>query len=136
MTPEYSHKHAFAFGRTGSGKSAMSARPPADFVSQLPRSFLDTLPSRAAMFKDRDVTPKPLADISYAEAQAWLATEPALRRPAMPRWRPLTRNPAFRTALVANMAAHPEWDRVLFPEKYLPKPNPGATPGSAATPPR
>lgn len=119
--------------RAGSGKSAVSPRPPADFVPQLPRSFLDTLPSRAAMFKDRDVAPKALADISYADAQAWLTAEPALRRPAMPRWRPLTRNPAFRNALVANMAAHPEWDRVLFPEKYLPKPNPGGAAAAGAS---
>ncbi|MFG5408014.1 hypothetical protein ABXN37_07630 [Piscinibacter sakaiensis] len=40
----------------------------------------------------------------------------------MNRWRPLARPGAFRDALVANMAAHPEWDRVLFPEKYLPRP--------------
>ena len=48
----------------------------------------------------------------------WLAVEPTLRRPAMKRWRDLTRDAAFREALVANMTAHPEWDRVLFPEKY------------------
>ena len=117
--------------RAGSGKSAITPRAAGDFVQQLPRSFLDTLPARAAMFGDREVTPKPLGDIAYPEVQAWLGAEPALRRPAMPRWRALTRNPAFRNALVANMAAHPEWDRVLFPEKYLPKP---AYPGAAAAP--
>lgn len=117
--------------RAGSGKSAITPRAPGDFVQQLPRSFLDTLPARAAMFGDREVTPKALGDIAYPEVQAWLSAEPALRRPAMPRWRPLTRNPAFRNALVANMAAHPEWDRVLFPEKYLPKP---AYPGGAPAP--
>lgn len=117
--------------RAGGGKSAIAPRAPADFVQQLPRSFLDTLPARAAMFGDREVTPKPLGDIAYPEVAAWLAAEPALRRPAMPRWRPLTRNPAFRNALVADMAAHPEWDRVLFPEKYLPKPT---YPGAAAAP--
>lgn len=117
--------------RAGGGKSAITPRAAADFVQQLPRSFLDTLPARAAMFGDREVTPKALGDIAYPEVQAWLAAEPALRRPAMPRWRPLTRNPAFRNALVANMAAHPEWDRVLFPEKYLPKP---AYPGAAPAP--
>lgn len=122
--------------RAGTGKSTVIARPPADFVGQLPRSFLDTLPSRAALFKDRDVAPKPLADITYPEVSAWLAAEPALRRAAMPRWRPLTRNPAFRNALVANMAAHPEWDRVLFPEKYLPKPNPGTASSAGTSPSR
>ena len=115
--------------RAGGGKSAITPRAPGEFVQALPRSFLDTLPARAAMFRDRDVTPKALGDIGYPDVQAWLSAEPALRRPAMPRWRPLTRNPAFRNPLVANMAAHPEWDRVLFPEKYLPKPAyPGGTP--------
>lgn len=117
--------------RAGTAKSAIAPRAPGDFVQQLPRSFLDTLPARAAMFSDREVTPKALGDITYPEVAAWLAAEPALRRPAMPRWRPLTRNPAFRNALVADMAAHPEWDRVLFPEKYLPKP---AYPGAAPAP--
>lgn len=110
------------FARAANARSAIASRPPAAFVQQMPRSFMDTLPSRAAMFKDRETTPRSLADITYADAQDWLAAEPTLRRPAMNRWRPLTRNPAFRNALVANMAAHPEWDRVLFPEKYLPKP--------------
>lgn len=116
--------------RAGTGKSGIAARAPADFVAQMPRSFLDTLPARAALYKDRDTTPKPVGDIAYADVQAWMGAEPAVRRPAMPRWRPLTRNPAFRNGLVANMAAHPEWDRVLFPEKYLPKPAPagGMTP--------
>lgn len=117
--------------RRGDAKSAVTPRAAGDFVQQLPRSFLDTLPARAALFRDRETTPKALGEITYADVQAWLSAEPALRRPAMPRWRALTRNAAFRTPLVANMAAHPEWDRVLFPEKYRPKPAyPGAVPAS------
>jgi len=110
------------FSRVGSAKSGLTPRPAPDFVQSLPRSFLDTLPSRAELFKDREVAPKAQAEFSYADVRHWLTAEPTLRRASMPRWRPLTRNAAFRNALVANMAAHPEWDRVLFPEKYLPKP--------------
>jgi hypothetical protein len=110
------------FSRVGSGKSGLTPRPAPDFVQSLPRSFLDTLPSRAELFKDREVAPKVLTEFGYADVRDWLTAEPSLRRASMPRWRPLTRNAAFRDALVANMAAHPEWDRVLFPEKYLPKP--------------
>ena len=116
------------FSRVGSAKSGLTPRPAPDFVQALPRSFLDTLPSRAGLFKDREVAPKAQGEFSYADVRHWLAAEPTLRRAGMPRWRPLTRNPAFRDALVANMGAHPEWDRVLFPEKYLPKP-------AATTPP-
>ncbi|GAP35024.1 hypothetical protein ISF6_0589 [Piscinibacter sakaiensis] len=110
------------FSRTGATPAAVLPRPLPDFVQGLPRGFLDTLPSRAALFKDRDVPPKPAGEIAYAEARDWLAGEPSLRRALMNRWRPLARPGAFRDALVANMAAHPEWDRVLFPEKYLPRP--------------
>jgi len=38
------------------------------------------------------------------------------------RWRALAKRPDVRAGLVADMAAHPEWDRTLFPEKYRPKP--------------
>lgn len=118
-------------GRSGAGKSAVSARPPAEFIAQVPRAFLDTLPARAALFQQREVAPKPLGEPSYPDVQAWLTAEPALRRPAMPRWRPLLRQPDFRRAMIANMAAHPEWDPVLFPEKYAPKPS---APGGGSYP--
>jgi hypothetical protein len=37
---------------------------------------------------------------------------------------PKARDPAFRSALIANLRSHPEWDPILFPEKYKPKPPP------------
>jgi hypothetical protein len=56
----------------------------------------------------------------------------------MQRWRRNARDPAFRAALVANLASHPEWDPILFPEKYKPKdppprPDPSARAASGAT---
>lgn len=120
------------FSRVGSGKSGLTPRPAPDFVQSLPRGFLDTLPSRAGRFQDREVVPKTQSELAYADVRHWLAAEPSLRRAGMPRWRPLTRQAAFRDALVANMAAHPEWDRVLFPEKYLPKPAAPSPQGGAA----
>jgi hypothetical protein len=56
-----------------------------------------------------------------------------LRRPLVQRWRSKAREPAFRAALVANLAAHPEWDPVLFPEKYIKKPLPVRRDPVAAT---
>ncbi len=104
--------------RAGQPKSVVSPRPSPAFIAQLPRSFLDTLPERAAMFKGRNPAPKVTGPITYADARDWLSVEWTLRRPAMKRWRSLTRDAEFRKALVDNMPAHPEWDRALFPEKY------------------
>lgn len=108
--------------RGAQGRSSVAARPAPSFVDQMPRSFLDTLPDRAAIFRDRAPAPKVTAPIGYADAKDWLGVEPTLRRPSMKRWRPLVRDSEFRKALVADMPAHPEWDRVLFPEKYRPRP--------------
>lgn len=104
--------------RSQQGKSAVAGRPAPDFIDEMPRSFLDTLPDRAEIFKNRKPTPKEIGAITYDDAGDWLAVEWTLRRPAMKRWRPLTRDPEFRKGLVANMSAHPEWDRLLHTEKY------------------
>ena len=34
------------------------------------------------------------------------------------RFRQRAKDPQFRSKLIENLAAHPEWDRILFPEKY------------------
>lgn len=104
--------------RPENAKSTLLARAAPSFIEHLPRGFLDTLPDRAAMFGNRRVEPKEIGAIGYDDARDWLAVEWTLRRPAMKRWRPLTRDAAFREALEANMAAHPEWGRVLAPQRY------------------
>ena len=101
----------------------MTARPTPAFIQRLPRAFIDTLPARAALFKAREVEPKPLGQISFADAEAWIDAE-GLRSHFVTRWKALTRDPAFREGVAANMRAHPEWDRVLYPEKYLPRSQP------------
>lgn len=103
------------------GKAVVSARPTATFLQQVPRAFRDTLPLRAALFKNGAAAPKKLAPIAYADVQPWLAAEPDLRRGFVTRWRGAARDAGFRRALADNLAAHPEWDRVLNPEKYRPK---------------
>ena len=111
------------FARTGDAKAAVTARPTPAFIQLLPRAFLDTLPSRASLFKTREVEPKPLGEISFADAEAWIDAE-GFRSQFATRWKALAQNPAFRSGLIANLSAHPEWDRTLYPEKYLPKPAP------------
>ena len=87
----------------------------------LPKVFLDPLPSRMARYKEREVQPKRVDDVSYAEVETWLKAPPDIRRPMLARFRPRVSDPAFRAALVANLKSHPEWDPILFPEKYKPK---------------
>jgi len=109
------------FAGQGDAKPTVSSRPTSAFIQQLPRAFLDTLPSRANLFKAREVEPKPLGDITFADAEAWIDAE-GFRSQFATRWKALAQNPAFRSGLIVNLSAHPEWDRTLYPEKYLPKP--------------
>lgn len=114
--------------RSGDAKAVLAQRPAADFIARVPRAFLDTLPTRAALFSTREVAPKRLAPITYADVQAWVDAEAGLRPLFVARWKALAQMPDFRKGLVAGLRAHPEWDRTLFPEKYLPKP--AASPAS------
>lgn len=102
-------------------KSAIAPRPSQTFVGALPRGFLDTIPSRLPRFKDREVAPKRAEEITYADAEAWLKMNRDVRRPLVQRWRSRASDTAFRSALIANLKDHPEWDPILFPEKYKPK---------------
>lgn len=96
----------------------VSPRPPTEFISGLPRLFLEKLPSRSGQLRDAEVELKKARDIAYADVEPWLKTNIHVRRVLVPRWRTMARNVDFRKALVANLKHHPEWDRILFPEKY------------------
>ena len=113
--------------RKADQKGAIAPRPSPEFVAALPNFFLDPLPSRVARYKDHEVQPKRVEDVSYADVQQWLQAPPDIRRPLMQRFRPRISDPAFRAGLVTNLKLHPEWDPILFPEKYQPKgPDKGA----------
>lgn len=96
----------------------VSLRPPTEFISGLPRLFLEKLPSRSGQLRDVEVELKKARDIAYADVEPWLKTNIHVRRVLVPRWRTMARNVDFRKSLVANLKHHPEWDRILFPEKY------------------
>lgn len=127
--------------RKAGSRGAVAAGVPPGFAAQLPRAFRDSLPLRRDRFADGDAKPKPASDFSYADVEVWLKAEPDVRRPFVKRWRVKAQDKAFRAALVDGLRAHPEWDPVLFPEKYLPKPKPepaaaaASVPGSAASAP-
>jgi hypothetical protein len=104
------------------GKEAQtSARPPPAWMQGVPRAFKDLLAPRAERFGTREPVPAPTQAVDYAAIEAWLKAEPAVRKALMPRWKSKASEPAFRKALIDNMRHHPEWDRIVFPEKYLPK---------------
>jgi hypothetical protein len=109
------------YSRKYGQKSTVTPRPSQAFISALPRGFLDTIPPRLSRFKDREIAPKRGDEITYADVEAWLKTNRDVRRPLIQRWRSRASDPAFRTALIANLKDHPEWDPILFPEKYKPK---------------
>jgi hypothetical protein len=138
---EVSLRSGSFYQRKPPARGAVNAGVPAAFVGAMPRAFRDSLPPRLERFRDRRVAPREAAPFGYADVEAWLKAEPSVRRPLMPRWRPKLRDPAFRAALVANLSSHPEWDPILFPEKYKPKDPPDARgvdpsgrPASAAAP--
>lgn len=123
-------KEGHFYAGTGSAAGEVSATPRPGFIQRVPRAFLDTLPARAAQFKGKPGASAPATPLVYADVQPWIDAEPALRGGFVPRWRALTRQGEFRKALEQNLSAHPEWDRVLHPERYLPKPasSPAPTP--------
>lgn len=128
----HSLKEGDAFALRAAAAGTILRRPPADLIDGLPRGFVDPLPRRAAAWKERSVEPAAGAAVDYADASPWLHAEAALRPAFVQRFTPMTRDRRFRASLVAELRAHPEWDRVLFPEKYRPKPPPLAVPAVPA----
>jgi len=65
-----------------------------------------------------------------AAGEAWLDAEPMIRRRFVHEWAAKADDGAFRQRLGARLARHPEWEPVLYPERFEPKP-----PAAAVAPP-
>jgi hypothetical protein len=104
-----------AQGALYSAGTGVLPRPPADWPVRVPRAFRDPLPLRAAAFRDRTVNASALPDPTYVQLQDWLGAEAALRQEFPRRFAALAKDAAFRKALQARLAAHPEWNPVLNP---------------------
>ena len=130
-------RHALAAGqaydRRGAEAGAAGARPPADRIKSLPRSFTDTLPRRAAVFRDAQVAPLAPTAIAYEDVAPWINAERPLRPAFVQRWSAKARDARFRAALITDLRMHPEWDRVLYPEKYIVKKDPDPVPKPPAS---
>jgi len=108
------------YARAGTDKASVAARPPGAFMQAVPKAFLDPIPARAGLFQGRaEPAAKTLGDLGYAEALPWLGAEPAVRSWLVTLWKAQL-NPDLRAGLSSHVKSHPEWDRVLFPEQYLP----------------
>jgi len=114
----------FVSQASGADKPTIGANLGGEFLQLLPRQFRDRLPARAALFAGRSVEPKPIGPIAYADVSAWLHAEPGVRLALSRQWRPRAADRAFRADVASNLAAHTEWERVLYPKRFLPKPAP------------
>lgn len=105
----------------------LQERPAEVFVTAMPRPFRDPLPRLLERFKGREVEPRPAGEVAYGDVAHWLQGPQPWRSGFVARFRPRLGDKAFRQQLADNVARHPEWDRILFPEKYRPR-NPPARP--------
>lgn len=108
--------------RAADGSVDTTARPSSAFIQAVPRAFMDTLPSRAALFKDKDVRLAAAGKLGYTDTEAWLNAEPRVRTLFLKRWRPLLQDEGFKHALAAQLSLHPEWHNILYPPPPRPKP--------------
>jgi hypothetical protein len=106
---------------TNGAKPVVSKGATPAFVASMPRVFMDSLPLRAATFEGRDVAPRRLGAMSYADAQPWIDAEPTLRLLFAKRWHGLAADPEFRRGLVGGLKSHPEWTPILYPPERIPK---------------
>jgi hypothetical protein len=115
----------------GSEAARVQRKPAPEFVASLPRQFEDRIPSRMAQFRDRDVAARPLGPFTYGEVEPWLDAEAAVRRRFVREWVARADDDSFRQRLDAGLARHPEWERILHPERFEPAP---AAPVAAVPP--
>ena len=110
----------FTVRRSGQ-PATVAPRPSADFVKNMPVHFRDNLPVLLDRFKNGEVEPKREHEVTYAEVETWLKASTPIRRNFVSRFQNRAKDTEFRNKLIENLREHPEWDRVLFPEKYKPK---------------
>ena len=115
---------------------SLQRRPAPEFVSSMPRTFRDALPSRLEKFHAREVVAKNQGAFSYSEVEPWVNAEPPIRRQFVRLWRAKADDEVFRAALERSLSLHPEWGPVLYPELYEPKPPPQAAPSESKPPPQ
>lgn len=108
----------FISGQADKGTN-VSPRIPDSFVEAMPTAFKDTLPSRFSQFAGEQApAPKIEHEVSYSDVEPWLDMPAAWRKGLVARFKSRLSDVAFRQSVEAHLNEHPEWDRVLHPEKY------------------
>lgn len=120
------------YARKAEDAGSVRAGAPADWVAQMPRGFMDSLPRRSARFAAVLIEPSAVSEASYADVSSWINGDALLRPGFLQRWGRKASDPQWRAGLVAEMHLHAEWDRLVFPEKYRPKSLPRSEPALAA----
>jgi hypothetical protein len=105
------------FTRHAGKNMATAGRPNPAFIEAMPKAFRDTLPSRAAHFAGKTFEPKVDHAVSYAEVESYLRMPVSWRRGLAERFGPRLKDAEFRKQVEAHVAEHPEWDKILHPEK-------------------
>lgn len=111
--------------RRGEQPANFAPRPSAEFIKNMPRHFQDNLPVLLERVKNKRVEPKREHEVAYAEIEGWLKSSSPNRRSFVKRFEARAKDPEFRRKLIENLREHPEWDPVLFPEKYETKDSSG-----------
>jgi hypothetical protein len=106
----------YALARPGQS-AALSRRPPQAFLAAMPGAFKDALPVLADRYRNRLIEPKREREVSYADIEGWLKAGVPVRNTFVKRFHSRAQDPEFRNALIRNLRDHPEWDRILFPQK-------------------
>lgn len=124
-----------AYERHAGDRAAVISRPSTQMLESMPRAFADSLPLRAARYKNAEVAPAMLLDISYHDVAPWINAERALRPSFVQRFAARSREAGFRAALIADLRSHPEWGRVLFADKTPAKKKAQAVASAISAPP-
>jgi hypothetical protein len=115
------------FVREGHSATVQQPRPSADFLAQMPIAFRDTLPEKASAGLKTPPEPQPLRKVTYVDIQTWLTMPRDWRAGFITRFRSRLRDPAFFSAMDAQLALHPEWVPILHP-----KPSDQSRPGAGS----
>ena len=107
------------YTRNGVARGAVAPRPSPSQMQRVPRGFRDTLPLRSAALQGRSVAVRNAPAPTHADLREWLTAEMPLRRGFTRRFAERARDGAFRAGLVEHLVAHPEWEPVLFPERFV-----------------
>jgi len=97
------------------GKPVVTAgRPSPDFISAMPVSFRDALPSRISRFAGKKAPEaKSERQVSYSDIERLLKLPAQWRRGLVERFSPRLQDHNFRQAIEAHVGALPEWKPVL-----------------------